>query len=505
MKKKTHVLCAVGLILVGFPWATRAQQPEEEELSPEQQLLEVMHSIESGLLYSWVDTLASPRFAGRLTGTAGFNDAATWAIEHFREWGVQPAGDNGTYLQSFPNPYTLVFPGGDLYLHVPFGDGVVEKHYVYETDYFPGSTSDSGEVTADVVYVGYGITAPELGYDDYADVDVRGKIVVYEPEVPVSPRDDAETFKKWRPYSFHQYKLENAARHGAVGLIYDYHIVNPNNAFIENFIYAAVSRGVVADIFAGTSRDHEETLEAIRAELRPRSFDTGKVFTIKTVTGHHPEGVGANVVGVVPGSDPALAGEPFLIGGHLDHLGMSHELMPGANDNASAVSVALAVAKALTRSPVRPKRPIVFILFGAEEQAVAGSRYYVEHPIYPLEATAGFINLESVGCGNVIRAGSALNYPRLWSYVERANDQYVHRIVRPSEDANLARPRQDAAWFLWEKVPTISLGVSGAPSFYHNTRDNIATITPEILEDLARIVFLAVTDLGTQEHLDFRN
>jgi len=492
------------VILVGFPLGTFAQESEREELTAEQQLLQVMHSIESNVLYSWVDTLASPRFAGRLTGTTGFNDAAEWAIEHFKEWGVEPAGDNGTYYQSFPNPYTLIFPGGELYMHVPVGDGVVKKYYDYDTDYFPGSTSDSGEVTAEVVYVGYGITAPELGYDDYAGVDVQGKIVVYEPEAPVSPRDDADTFMRWRPYSFHQYKLENAVSHGAAGMIYDYHIVNPNNAFAEGFIYAVVSREVVADIFAGTGHDHRETVEAIREELKPRSFDTGKVFTIKTNTEHHPEGIGANVVGVIPGTDPALANQPFLIGGHLDHLGMSHELMPGANDNASAVSVALAVAKALTESPVKPKRPILFILFGAEEQAVAGSHYYVEHPIYPLENTVGFINLESVGCGNVIRAGSALNYPGLWSYVERANNQYVHRIVRPNENANLPRPRQDAAWFLWEGVPTISFGVSGAPSFYHNPRDDISTITPEILEDLAQIVFMSVIDLGAQEQLDFR-
>ena len=503
MKKKILGLCIVGLFLLALPAGARAQQ--NNELTVEQQVLQVMHSIESQLLYSWVDTLASEQYEGRLTGTAGYDEAAQWTIEHFKAWGLEPGGDNGTYLQSFPNPYTLIFPGGELYMHVPVGDGVVKKHYEYETDFFPGSTSDNGEVTAEVVYVGYGITAPELGYDDYAGLDVRGKIVVFEPEVPVSPRDDADTFMKWRPYSFHQYKLENAVSHGAAGMIYDYHIVNPNNAFAEGFIYAVVSRAVVNDIFAGTGEDHEETVEAIREELEPRSFETGKVFTIKTVTEHHANGTGTNVVAVIPGSDPALANEPFLIGGHLDHLGMSHELMPGANDNASAVAVAMVVAKALMESPTKPKRPVVFLLFGAEEQAVAGSKYYVENPIYPLETTVGFINLESVGCGNVIRAGSALNYPALWSYVESANNQYVHRIVRPSENANLPRPRQDAAWFLWEGVPTISFGVSGAPSFYHNTGDNISMITPEVMEDLAQIVFMSVIDMGDEANLNFRN
>lgn len=503
MKTKPYMSCVAGLFLLVVPLGIHAQQ--SRELTPEQQLLQVMHSIESNVLYSWVDTLASPLFAGRLTGTPEYDAAADWVIEYFKKWGLEPAGDNGTYLQSFPNPYTLIFPGGDLYMHVPVGDGVVEKHYEYEVDYFPGSTSDSGEVTAEVVYVGYGITAPELDYDDYAGVDVRGKIVVYEPEVPVSPRDDPDTFMRWRPYSFHQYKLENAASHGAVGVIYDYHIVNPNNAFVEDFIYAVVSSAVVADIFAGTGEDHETTVRSIRENLEPHSFETAKVFTIKTNTQHHPNGTGTNVVALLPGSNPALSDAPIIVGGHLDHLGMSHELMPGANDNASAISVAMAVAKALSESPVKPVRPIVFLLFGAEEQAVAGSRYYVENPIYPLESTPAFLNLESVGCGNIIRAGSALNYPGLWSYIESANNRFVHRVVRPNENANLARPRQDAAWFLWEGVPTISFGVSGSQSFYHNTRDAIDTITPEILEDLAQIVFMAVTEMGGMEELDFRN
>jgi Zn-dependent M28 family amino/carboxypeptidase len=197
--------------------------------------------------------------------------------------------------------------------------------------------------------------------------------------------------------------------------------------------------------------------------------------------------------------------EPILIGAHLDHLGMSHELMPGANDNASAVSVAMAVAKALMESSVTPVRPIVFLLWGAEEQAVYGSRYYTENPIYPLESTVGYVNLESVGCGNIIRASAALNYPSFWSHIEEANNQYVHRIVRPNDNSYIARPRQDTAWFIWADVPSISFGVSGAQSFYHNTKDNIDTITPEILEDLAQIVFMAVTEMGSMEELDFRN
>ena len=105
MKTKKLLLCVVGLFIIGFPAGAQTQQ--SDDLTAEQQLLQVMHSIESHVLYSWVDTLASDRFAGRLTGTAGYDDAAEWVIEHFKAWGVEPGGDNGTYSQSFPNPYTL--------------------------------------------------------------------------------------------------------------------------------------------------------------------------------------------------------------------------------------------------------------------------------------------------------------------------------------------------------------------------------------------------------------
>ncbi len=147
-------------------------------------------------------------------------------------------------------------------MSIPAGKGgVIKKSYQYEDEFMPGGTSGSGEVTAEVVYVGYGITAPELGYDDYKGVDVKGKIVLMEPEVPVSPGEKTlELFKKWRPYSFHQYKLKNAAAHGAKGMIYNYGpIGNPNNAYVEGFVYHHVGAAVVADVFAGTGKGHEDS------------------------------------------------------------------------------------------------------------------------------------------------------------------------------------------------------------------------------------------------------
>jgi hypothetical protein len=482
-------------------WAQRASR----ELSDEQKILQAMHSIASQDLFNYVKELASDRFEGRLTGTEGYNASAEWLASYFQKWGIAPVGDNDSYLQAFPNPYTLVFDDCEVSLHMPINGSTIKKYYHYFDEFIPGGTSGSGEVTAEVIYVGYGATAPELDYDDYEGVDVKGKIVLMEREVPVSPNRDEALFKKWRPYSFHQYKLENAVAHGAKGMIYNYGpIGNPNNAYDAGFIYSHVGDVVVNDVFAGTGYEHGKVVKEIQKTLKPHSFDTGKVMTVKNTTEHHPEGIGYNVVGLLVGSDPQLKDEIIIVGGHLDHLGKAYTIMPGANDNASAVAVMMGIANAFHNCPIKPRRSVLFLAFGAEEQAVAGSEYYCEHPIFPLEKTVAFINMDGVGCGDKISALAAENYPDFWEYVNKANENYIHRIVYPSQFSNIARPRLDAARFMWKDVPTISFSVFGARSYYHNPLDNIDTITPEILEDTAQLLYLAVLDMSNQESLDFR-
>lgn len=488
-----------GLLLPGVASSSSSLSADET------QLLQVMHSISSHTLFNYVRELASEKYAGRLGGTEGFNRAAHWAAELFKKWGLKPVGDRGTYFQEFPIAYTLVFPGSEVVMHIPYKGATLKKYYHYFDEFIPGSTSASGEVTAEVVYVGYGVTAPELGYDDYQGVDVKGKIVLMEREVPVSPDKDRDLFLKWRPYSFHQYKLENAVAHGAKGMLYNYGpIANPNNSYREGFIYSHVGPVVVEDIFAGTGRSHKDVVAKIKKELKPQSFATGKIFTIKNKTEHHPEGKCYNVLALLEGSDPVLKNEIIIIGAHLDHLGYCYTLIPGANDNASGVAVTLGVAEALAKSPVKLKRSILFILFGSEEQGVVGSDYYCQHPVFPLEKTAAFINMDGVGCGDKLSALAAKNYPEFWAFFREANERYVHRQIRTSYFANLARPRLDAARFMWKGVPTISWSAFGARSYYHNPQDNIDTITPEIMEDLAQILFLGVVKMANAAQIDFR-
>ena len=505
-KRLIFPLLSAAIFVISTSVLVLASQGQPQKAEDEEKLLTSLHSISSHKLLDYVKELTSEKYGGRLTGTQEYNACADWVASLLKKWGIAPAGDNGSYLQAFPNPYTLVFKDCEVNLHLPINNSEVKKFYRYEDEFIPGGTSGSGEVTAEVIYVGYGITAPELGYDDYAGVNVKGKIVLMEREVPVSPDENPELFKTWQPYSFHQYKLENAVSHGARGMLYNYGpIGNPNNSYSEGFIYSHVGDAVVTDVFAGTARNHKETVEKIKKTLKPQSFATGKIFTLKNTTEHHPEGIGYNVIGRLEGTDPALRQDVIILGGHLDHLGRCYELMPGANDNASSVAVMLGVAEALENCPIKPRRSVVFIFFGAEEQGVAGSEFYVEHPVFPLEKTVALLNLDGVGCGDKINVLAGKNFPGLWGFIEKANEKYVHRIVRPSSWANIARPRLDAARFLWKKVPSLSFGASDSTSYYHVTKDSIDTITPEIMEDIAQLLFVALLDMGDEDSLNFRN
>jgi Zn-dependent M28 family amino/carboxypeptidase len=285
-------------------------------------------------------------------------------------------------------------------------------------------------------------------------------------------------------------------------MIYDYHIANPNCVFLPGFQLSYVGRAVMDDLFAGTGRTHAEVVDAIRKTRKPASAALGKTVTMKNRTEHHADGVASNVIAAREGADPALKTEVIMIGAHLDHLGYNPGLMPGAHDNASGVAVLLAVADAINRYDVPLKRTVAVILFGAEEQGVKGSEYYVGHPTFPNDRLKAFINLESVGRGERIGFGSGRDYPDLFAALERANTQYVHRAISASSNTYPARPRQDAAHFVWAGIPTVSVGTSGAPPLpyatYHTTKDTWDTLTPEIMEDLARIVFVGVVDLANR-------
>jgi hypothetical protein len=489
MKKILSILCIIFLTSPAYT----------QDIS-EANLLNAMHSITSQELMEYVIAQCDDKYQGRLTGTPEYQDCAEWLAGEFSKWGVSPGVKDGSWFQWFDIPYTLVLPGCGLSMHIPAGKGnTVLKNYKYISEYMPGSTSGNGEVTGEVVYAGFGITAPELGYDDYAGIDVKGKIILIESEAPVNTGAGPEKFNPWFKHSFHQSKLANAVSHGAVGMIYNYGpIANPNNDYFENFIYVHVGDSVVKDVFTGTGLRHADVVGQIRSTLKPRSFNTKKVMTIKMSTQHVPDGRGSSVIGILRGNDPVLGNETIIIGAHLDHLGKCYEIIPGANDNASAVAVMMGVARALAVNKIPLKRTIVFAAFGSEEQGIIGSKAYLEDPVMPLDKSI-LLNMDGVGIGHSIGASAGRNYPGLWSFVEEANKNYIHRPLTTNYFANLGRPRLDAARFLSAGVPSLSFYTYGSVNYYHVPLDNLSIIKPEIMEDMAQLLFVTVVRMANSE------
>lgn len=455
-----------------------------------------MHFISSHKLFDNVKELSSDKYGGRLSGTYEYDLSASWLVEQFKKNKINPLINDTDYLQWYNIPYTTIFPDCQLTLHKR--GKVVD--YKYVTDFIPGATSGSGDVTAEVIYAGYGITAPELNYDDYADIDVKGKIILIEREVPLKPENDPEMFLKWEPYSYHQYKLKNAVKQGAIGMIYNYGpITNPNNAYYNDFVYTHVGDNVVADVFEGYKFTHDELVKRIKKELKSQSFSTGKIITIKNITEHHPEGRSSNVLAWIEGNDPVLKNEYIVISAHLDHTGKCWEIMPGANDNASGIAVMLEIAKALKNFDIKLKRSVIFAAFGSEEQGIIGSKYFIENPIVSLDNIMYLINLDGVGSGDKIFATAGKTYPELFEPLKTANDMYIHRLIESNDFLNITRPRLDAARFMKAGIPSVSFSAFGnsvTNSVYHQPGDNIEIIDPEIMEDIAQLIYIGIIRLA---------
>ncbi len=501
---KSHTFILLFLILTILLSSCGVAVKEEAKRRDEARG-QIMESISEQKLLDYVRKLSSDDYAGRLTGTPEYRACSRWVASLFEKWGLKPAGDDETYLQSYPNPYTRVFVGGELSYNYESEGRWRKKTYVYEKEYYPGSQSGDGELTAEVVYVGYGIMAPELNYNDYAGINVGGEIVLVEPEGPVSPDGNPDQFKDWRSYTIPDYKVKMAVAQGAKGMLYNELRVHPDMPYVPGFMVSHVGEAPVKDIFSRTGKNQEELKKEIDLALKPRSFRTHKRFTIKNFTKHYSKGTGYNVMGLIEGIDPLLKEDVIILGANLDHVGYCYEVMPGANANASGIAVMLGVAEAIARTPVRPKRSVLFIAFGSKEQGFKGSNTYFSNPLFKKDETVVFLNLDMVGCGNQLRAFGALNQPKIWKFFERISTSSIPQDVEPYPFDKTDRPRSDADIFLKKRIPSILFRAYGTPTYPYTTKDTVKTITPMIMKDLALILSLAILDLANADRNAFES
>ena len=444
--------------------------------------------------YDIVKTLAKPEFAGRLTGHPGYTAAAQWAAKKFAAWGLRPVSGKDGYLQPYPSPYTIV-DRAEMTVFLPDGPpgpakapAYKEMKLVPEKDFLPLLYSDSGDRTADAVFAGWGIAAPELGYDDYAGLDVKGKFVLCFRGTP--DRDP-----KYTPHDEHRTRMKTALDKGALGVVYVYPddevASNPNGDFLSGFTPAVVGMKVLDAILKDAGSTAADLKKALTAYKRPISFPVRARIRLAVQSRHFPEAVGYNVVGYIEGSDPRLRRECVVVGGHFDHTGAHMGLLfPGADDNASGSATAMAAGKAFAALARKPKRSIVIALFGGEEMGLQGSTWFADHVPGPFDKIAGMYNFDMTGEGDGLW-GAAGAEPAAFAKTLEDADKVVKVLRGLGTIRGVGVRGSDFAPFFLKGVPAASLGSNGPHLAYHQTGDTIYRINPDITADAAKLAFLA--------------
>jgi len=453
--------------------------------------------------------LASDELVGRGNGSPGLDDAALYIRKSFEVLGLEPAGDGGTYLQTF-----RVTTGQELGRHtgalLRTPDGV--RTLEYGRDFEPLSLSPSGEVEAPVIFAGYGVTAPEHDYDDYASVDVRGRIVLllrYAPEV-FGEKGWHATFVR---------KAQNAASHGALAVL----VVNgPRHHREDKIVPFSLDVGAEETASIPTvhlKREHAEALlrasgrsllelqSGIDQALAPRSFAIEGVEMALTVDVRRATVTVANVLGFLPaggagaGASPRRAREHIVIGAHYDHLGLGENgsrdrrsrglVHNGADDNASGVAGVLELARVFSLEANRP-RGILFATFAGEELGLRGSYHYTNHPTLPLNDALAMVNLDMIGRlrHDVLYLGGVDRLPQLQGWIEgRLKEEGLAFSGRFTADE-----ASDHAPFIRAGVPSLFF-FTGLHGDYHKPTDDLQFINFEGMERVLRAGYRVSSDL----------
>ncbi len=361
-----------------------------------------------------VTYLASDRLEGRGPGTRGEELTTEYLANEFKKSGLKPLGERGTYLQ--PVPLVRVVTSPKSTLRAMKGDATLE--FAPEEE-FAGTSQTQTELEpfdAEAVFVGHGITAPEFGWDDYKDIDVKGKVVVLFTNEP--PSADPKFFggRALTYYGRWTFKFEEAARRGAKACFiihtnatagYPYSVVRPlDGAQLERdpgkpaLAFAGWLTRQAGDKLLGLSGwTVEKALEAADKKgfkAFPLGVNLkGRIETkVQKIVSH-------NVLGMVEGSDPKLKAEAVVFTAHWDHLGVGRAVIGdaiynGAADNATGCALLLELARAWAAQSPKPKRSAVFLAVTAEEKGLLGSKYHVRNPVVPLEKTALNLNFDMI-------------------------------------------------------------------------------------------------------------
>jgi Zn-dependent M28 family amino/carboxypeptidase len=384
-----------------------------------------MEAITPDGLLAHIKVLASDEFEGRAPGTKGEELSVKYISDQFKKIGLKPGNPDETYTQEVP----LAGIKSEPRMSFTIGDKTIDLKY--PDDFVASSARLQPEIKvdkSDVVFVGYGIVAPEYGWDDYKDVDVRGKtllMLIGDPAIPDSkdPSKLDEKMFKGKAMTYYgrwTYKYEIAAQKGAAAAIivhetqpaaYPWQVVtsswgkenfeldNPNKNMDAVSARSWITLDVAKRIVADCGQDFDALKKAaVTKDFRPVTLNANARILIKQQI---REFKSHNVIGKLEGSDAKLKDEYVIYTAHWDHLGRHPELQGdqifnGAIDNASGVASIIQIAATFMKVNPPPKRSVLFMATTAEEAGLLGAKFYAEHPLYPLEKTLADINIDGV-------------------------------------------------------------------------------------------------------------
>ena len=471
-------------------------------------------SVTAERLKTHVVYLASEELEGRFPGTTGNYKAADYILSMFKNIGLSAV--NNTYKQEFP--FITGIKKGDSNLisfdvlvekpGVPIDQlKPINKRWVVGEDWLPLSFSENGQLNSELVFVGYGITASDIEYDDYKDIDVKGKAVI----VMIDSVKQYSKIKEFVRYSDLRYKASNAHRHGAAAVIFVklqgdsanvFYPLKVEPMFKNSGIIALQANRTSISKFFPKNLNLYPLEQQINKTKKPKSFVLPNIKISLKVDLKNTETIVPNVLGMIKGTDPQKVDEYFVIGAHFDHLGFGEfnsmsiskakQIHFGADDNASGTAGMIELADRISKKPL--KHSVVFIGFNCEEEGLLGSGYYVKHPLLSLEKTDFMLNLDMIGRLKdnkltVMGTGSSSVFSKLIDSLS-AIDTFT-----TSKTADGFSPSDNSS-FYGKKVPALLL-FTGIHSNYHRPSDTWEKIN---FEGLAKVVNFAESVLRTLDN-----
>ena len=440
-----------------------------------------------------VKYLSSDSLKGRGSGSPELTQAANYIADQFKKIGLEPL--QGTYFQ----PFEAVV-GAEMGRNNELAlAGASRRSYRLREDFLPLSFSAAADKSAGVAFVGYGITAAEYNYDDYAGIDVTGKVVLvlrHEPQ-----EEDEQSVFRGRQITRHAglvNKAINARNHGAAAMVLVNDPVNHGNDRLIPFgridgpsdlgiPVLQVKQSVAENWLQSANRDLDDLQKAIDRDLSNQSFllPSGVEVRIRTEV-EQKKTVLRNVIGFLPGADSALRDQVMIIGAHYDHLGLGEEdsLSPnavgqihnGADDNASGTAGMMELARFYSQPENRLRHSMLFMGFSGEEVGLLGSAHYVESPLIPPDRTIAMINLDMIGrvSRNRLYVGGVGTSPQFRQWIQEENQPVGFQL----DFSDSGYGASDHMSFVRRDIPVLFF-FSGLHADYHKPTDTWEKQEPE--------------------------